>query len=144
MLRNLPFFSQSGDPNSGDYAGFFGSWEKLAGQKLSQYSRIVDIENNSLLIEVDHPAIIQLLQMKYSEILGKVRRNYPQLQIGDMRMFVKNPEYVKQREDRKNISFPGDEKAIRESAEKKQDVIESIDNENFRDLLRDMKKRSQL
>jgi len=143
ILKNLSFFTASSDPHGAEYRGMFSSWEKIAGQKLSQYSRIVDIENQSLLIEVDHPAIIQLLQVKYREILARIRRNYPQLQISDLRMFVKNPEYVRKREEFKQESFPGDGVGPVEVKSENEVNFESIENDNFRVLLQDMKKRSQ-
>ncbi|MBN2657523.1 MAG: DUF721 domain-containing protein [Spirochaetales bacterium] len=144
LLKKFSIFSSADDPHAGEYSRIFSSWEKIAGQKLSQYSRIVDIDNHSLLIEADHPAIIQLLQLKYREILDKIRRKYPQLQISDLRMFVKNPEYRIQRNERNKASFPGDETFSSGINTGNNENFEKIDDENFRDLLRDMKKRSQL
>jgi len=143
LLKNLSIFTASKDPNGPEYGGMFGSWEKIAGQKLAQYSRIVDIENQSLLIEADHPAIIQLLQVKYREILGKIRRMYPQLQISDLRMFVKNPDFIRKREEIKREILPGDEVARIERNPENGGKFDSIENESFRGLLQDMKKRSQ-
>ena len=120
----------------------FNSWEFLAGKKLADYSRIVDLNNNTLVIEADHPAIIQLLQLRYSEILQKLKRKYPQLEIKDMRMFLKNSEFKEGRaKSRENL--PGDEQQFG-SSERKEVDLNKIENEKFRTLLLSMKKRSQV
>lgn len=120
----------------------FSSWEFLAGKKLAEYSRISDLQHHTLIVEVDHPAIMQMLQMKYSEILGKLSRKYPELEVQEVRMFLRNPEF-KNGHARDTENLPGDNDENSQREEKKVN-LNSIEDEKFRDLLLNMKKRSQL
>ena len=141
LLNKLSFFSRVDLDKAEKYSGMFNSWSKIAGVKLGEYSRITEISRNTLIIEVDHPAIMQMLQLKYSEILEKINGKYPELEIMEMRMFLKNSEF-KEGMARDLQILPGD------NAEKKQRESEldpdKIDNSEFRDLLLNMKKRSQV
>lgn len=123
----------------------FNSWDKIVGLKLGQYSKVIEIDHSSLIVEVDHPAIIQLLQFQYRNILTEIQRKFPQLKISDIRMFLKNSEYMAKREIAKNNQFYGDSVQKQNKSKKiNESNISSIDNENFRELLLEMKKRSQV
>ena len=63
------------------YSSFFRSWESIAGEDAAAHSRILDIQKGTLLVEVDHPAWIQMIQMRYKEILNKVQASFPELAI---------------------------------------------------------------
>ncbi|TFG81891.1 MAG: DUF721 domain-containing protein, partial [Spirochaetales bacterium] len=66
---------------AGDWAAFFGSWHKAAGDQLSAHSRPIDVRNGIVIVEADHPGWIQLLQMKQEYLLTVIARNYPTLDI---------------------------------------------------------------
>lgn len=140
VLKNLPFFKNISPKDSENYSGMFQSWENIVGKKLAGYSRIKDLDKNSLIVEADHPAIIQLLQMNYSQTMYKLNLKYPDLKIKNIRILLKNTDLKK--ESRKmGTSLVGDSVNDENKNRKKID-LNSIDNENFRDLLLKMKKRS--
>ena len=69
-----------------NYSSFFRSWESIAGEDAAAHSRIVDIQKGTLLVEVDHPAWIQIIQIRYREILNKVQSSFPELTIEKMHL----------------------------------------------------------
>lgn len=59
------------------------------GQNLADHSRVVDLKNGILLVEVDHPGWIELLQFHKKYILGGLRMKYPQLKINSLAFRLK-------------------------------------------------------
>jgi hypothetical protein len=51
------------------------------GENLYYHSKIVDIKNGILMIEVDHPGWIQLFQISQKYILNGLKKNAPKMQI---------------------------------------------------------------
>ena len=49
------------------------------GENLSDHSRIVDLKNGILFIEVDHPGWIDILNIHKKYILIKMKKKFPQL-----------------------------------------------------------------
>ena len=70
------------------YSSLFGSWEQIVGPSLAEHSRIYEIANRSLFVEVDHPGWMQLLLMRKRQILGTVKRKVPSLNVDDIRVKV--------------------------------------------------------
>lgn len=71
------------------YSSFFQSWSAIAGADAAAHSRIQDIEGSMLLVEVDHPGWIQIIQMNRASILKKTKSMYPDLNIKEMKIFLK-------------------------------------------------------
>jgi predicted nucleic acid-binding Zn ribbon protein len=65
----------------GDTISLFQQWEKIAGSDIASHSHIHELEKQTLIIVADHPAYLQLLQMKKRTILGRIRKEYPELGI---------------------------------------------------------------
>jgi hypothetical protein len=63
------------------YSELFSSWRMVAGEKLAAHSRIVELERYVLQVEADHPGWIQLLQTRQRDLLERVRRKFPALEI---------------------------------------------------------------
>jgi hypothetical protein len=76
------------------YSSIFGTWSEIAGESLAEHSRIYEIANRNLFIEVDHPGWMQLLLMKKPQILRVVKRKYPAIDVKDIKIKV-------------NLSYPG-------------------------------------
>jgi hypothetical protein len=55
--------------------------KSYTGQNLYYHSKIVDLKNGVLLVEVDHPGWIQLFQISQNYILKGFKRNAPELKI---------------------------------------------------------------
>jgi hypothetical protein len=65
----------------GRYPSFYRQWPALAGEKIAAESRIKDIVNKTLIIEVFHPGTKQLIQLNSEKILKEVAKYYPEFEI---------------------------------------------------------------
>lgn len=93
------------------YVSFFNSWNKIAGTDISNHSRLSDIKNGILYIEVDHPGWIQLIQLRKKEILKKTKSMFPQLEINDIRIFLeKHKKTVPEKDYQQKSASDDDEK----------------------------------
>ena len=59
------------------------------GKNLASHSRIIDIKNGILLVEADHSAWLQILQLHKKFILGSLQRRFPELQISTLAFRVR-------------------------------------------------------
>lgn len=73
-------------------SSLFRSWRDLVGQDIAAHSRIVDVDNGCVIVAADHPGWLQLIQMKRSAMLKKIRASYPELNVKDMRFFLDSPD----------------------------------------------------
>lgn len=64
------------------------TWEKIAGSKISSHSKIKEIKNNVLVIEVEHPGWIQYILFEKKNIIGRINKKFPELNIKDFNIFV--------------------------------------------------------
>jgi hypothetical protein len=69
-----------------EYVAFFKSWHRIVGTDLAAHTRVTDIRNGALKVEVDHPGWMQMLQMRKDEVIRKVARQYPQLEVTNLHM----------------------------------------------------------
>ncbi|MGL4983051.1 MAG: DUF721 domain-containing protein [Treponemataceae bacterium] len=53
----------------------------IEGNKLADHTRLIDLQNNILIVEVDHAGWIQLLQFYRKFILKELNKNVPSLKI---------------------------------------------------------------
>lgn len=66
------------------------TWSKVVstiknnGLQLADHSRVVDFKNGTILVEADHSAWIQILQINKKYILVGLNRNLPQLKINNI------------------------------------------------------------
>ena len=67
-----------------NYSSLFKGWGGIVGPPLMDHSRIIDIKNAILLIEVDHPGWLQILHFKKRLFLKKLKGRYPELDIKDL------------------------------------------------------------
>lgn len=70
------------------YSSVFGGWSWIVGESLAEHSRVYEVKNRNLFVEVDHPGWMQLLLMKKPQILRSVKRKYPALNIRDVKIKV--------------------------------------------------------
>ncbi len=75
------FFDEETRRRGDRFAGLFGSWKRIAGERLAAHSRVQDIENGILVVEAEHPGWIQLLQFKQAEMLEAARSLFPELEL---------------------------------------------------------------
>ena len=70
------------------YHSFFRSWARIAGPDVAAHSKVEDIRAGVVIVEVDHPGWIQMIQMKKNPILKKIQQLYPELGIKDLRLHL--------------------------------------------------------
>jgi hypothetical protein len=70
------------------YSSVFGGWSWIVGESLAEHSRVYEVKNRNLFVEVDHPGWMQLLLMKKPQILRSVKRKYSALNIRDVKIKV--------------------------------------------------------
>ena len=67
------------------YEPVFREWSRLAGEALATHSRLVDIQDAFLLVEVDHPGWLQMGQLRKEAIMEGARRLVPGTRIEGIR-----------------------------------------------------------
>ena len=68
------------------FVSFFSRWRELVGDDLASHAKTVDIKKNALIVEVDHPGWMQLLQIRQAEILKSIKKQFPELNIRYLHM----------------------------------------------------------
>lgn len=69
-------------------SGVFSNWKMIAGIDIASHSVIKDISGSTLIIEVDHPGWIQIIQISKKNIIKKLQIKYPELKITDIRLLL--------------------------------------------------------
>jgi hypothetical protein len=82
-------------PQAQPYSSLFGGWEQLVGDSLAEHSRVHELRQQNLIVDVDHPGWMQHLLLKKGAILAKLRRQFPQLAIRDIRVRVIEREVLR-------------------------------------------------
>ena len=69
-------------------ARIYRVWDAILGGDLAGRARLRDIDRGRLVVEVDHPAWMQLVQMRQRQILRRVQRRFPELGVTRMHLLV--------------------------------------------------------
>jgi predicted nucleic acid-binding Zn ribbon protein len=83
VLRD--FLKDRGWPAEDPYAPLFRGWEGIAGHDLGSRSRVVEVEDGVIVVEVDHPGWLQMLQLRKRTLLEAARKAVPGGRIEDLR-----------------------------------------------------------
>jgi predicted nucleic acid-binding Zn ribbon protein len=67
------------------YQPLFEQWAKVAGESLARHTRLVDVRNGILLVDVDHPGWLQILQLRRTALLEGARGVAPMANIDGIR-----------------------------------------------------------
>ena len=89
LLRQL--LRERGWTNGNPYDPLFSGWSGVAGS-LASHSRLIDIQNGILLVEVDHPGWLQVAQLRKDTLLTAARRAAPLAGIDGIRFRVGSRE----------------------------------------------------
>jgi len=68
------------------YDPLFKEWRKIAGEAVASHARLVDIQNGILLVEVDHPGWLQMIQLRSTALLAAARATVPLVVIEGLRV----------------------------------------------------------
>ena len=71
------FLREKGWLAANPYEPLFSRWREIAGESLAPHARLVDVQNGMLLVEVDHPGWLQMLQLRTQAVLEAARRAAP-------------------------------------------------------------------
>lgn len=82
------FLRRQGMREAGQMAAIVEGWRQSVGNPHGMHTRVVDLQGETLVVEVDHTARIQLLQMKRAAILRGIRTAAPGTTITDIRYRV--------------------------------------------------------
>jgi len=75
-------------PEARPYSSLFGGWQQIVGDSLAEHSQVHELRQQNLIVDVDHPGWMQHLLLKKAAILSRLRRQYPQLAIRDIKIRV--------------------------------------------------------
>jgi predicted nucleic acid-binding Zn ribbon protein len=79
------FLKKRGWSAEDPYAPLFRGWEDIAGSELGRRSRVVEVEDGVIVVEVDHPGWLQMLQLKKRALLEAARKAVPSGRFEDLR-----------------------------------------------------------
>lgn len=96
---------------------------KSIGEILEAHSRPVELKNNILLIETDHPGYIQTLQMYNSYILKGINYKFPELNIKTLSYRLKGSN-IKIKECKKEENI--DKKELKEPLVIRDDICDEL------------------
>lgn len=77
-----------------EWGSFFGGWSKIAGQDLAAHSKVIDVRRGTVLVEVDHPGWMQVLQLSHARVLKAMKKKYPELELQDIRCYLQSQKTV--------------------------------------------------
>lgn len=70
------------------YQPLFAQWQKIAGEALASHARLVDVRNDILIVEVDHPGWLQMLHLRQDALLEAARKAVPLVSVEGIRVRV--------------------------------------------------------
>lgn len=129
-LLNL-YFDEIQKSEAEQYSHFQNSWEKIAGTKIGTNSKIKDVIDGKLIIEIDHPGLKQLIMLKEKYIIRSIKKEFPELNILKIKFYFKNNSTITKKNTEININT------------EYKSVPKSDIDVNFSDLLKKMSKRSE-
>jgi hypothetical protein len=119
------------------YSAIFGFWSGVVGQSLAEHSRIYEIANQNLFVEVDHPGWMQLLLMKKPQILRAVQQKFPDLAVKDLRVKVNLSYSQSSPAEEPRVEMNGDPgEAKEEHREDIERILSSVSQEELRQRLK--------
>ncbi|MFO7849462.1 MAG: DUF721 domain-containing protein [Spirochaetia bacterium] len=133
-----------------EYYRFFSAWDEIVGENLAGRARAKELKGKTLIVEVDHPGWIQLLEMRYGKILHQLNERFPDLHIEKIRFYVsgdqaepKNPaepteptEKSSASESKKTEGAPQSGKSQAPKAERSRNTADSHSKEKLDAVLR--------
>jgi hypothetical protein len=121
------------------YSSIFGTWQNIVGDSLAEHSRVYEIANRNLFIEVDHPGWMQLLLMKKPQILRNVKRKVPALDVNDIRVKV-NLRYSNEVPREEGSPFAREEEDDTAGGEQHEDIDRILSSVSQEELKRRLKR----
>ena len=116
----------------------YNSWKKIVtsiknydsdsniGQNLFEHSNVVEIKNNILLIETDHPGWIQMFQLKKKYILNGLNMYVPELKIDALAFRLKGSN-VSLSNVNYDTAYKNESEKLKEKMKKDEEIINKFE-----------------
>jgi predicted nucleic acid-binding Zn ribbon protein len=86
LLRS--FLAERGWLEPGPYAALFRDWASVAGPGLADHSRLVDVRDGVLMIDVDHPGWLQMAHFRKAALVAAAKNAAGSAPVVDARFSV--------------------------------------------------------
>lgn len=81
-------------------------------EKLIDHTKIIELKNETLYIETDHPGWIQLVQLNKNKIKKQLKKSYPELKINSFSFIIQNKNKKIENSNLENLTIEEKEKWI--------------------------------
>ena len=68
------------------YSSLFTGWSAVAGEDVAAHSKVTNIKNGVLFVEVDHPGWIQMIRLEEKKILSRIAQRHSGVAIRSLRI----------------------------------------------------------
>lgn len=65
-------------------------WDEIIGVELAGHAALREIDHRRLIVEADHPAWLQLIQMHQRKIIERINSKFPALSIERIHVVISN------------------------------------------------------
>ena len=137
ILRNI--LGEQEARQAGEWSAFFKGWQALAGDDIAAHSSVKDVKQGVVIVEVDHPGWLQMLQMKKGTILRNMKRRYPELDIKDIRIFLGTGVAAAPVDDNHRDKRRADD-PVNDTGETAEDVENTQEYLDFKKMLKRLRK----
>ncbi len=134
------FLKRQGLSGDEPVVSLFQGWAQLVEPPLLDHSRIIDLKNGILWVEVDHPGWMQILHLQQSRILQRIRRRYPPLAVRGLSCRV-NLRFSRTEPERKQDSKGPDRAAEERGAAEAAQAVSGVQEPELKELLLRLFKR---
>ncbi len=86
LLRE--YLRQKGWLTASPWQPLFAGWAQIAGEGLAGHSRLSDVKDGILIVEVDHPGWIQVARLRQAGILQAARKAAPEASLDGIRVIL--------------------------------------------------------
>ena len=117
------------------YGRIFSSWTDLAGTDLAAHSRILEIDRGIVFVGVDHPGWMQMISMRKARILSGIKKQYPSLEIRDLRFLLIDGVPEEELQKRFGAVQPEKTEAAQQETESSEGAQEAKPPEDFKKKL---------
>lgn len=83
IFKEINFSSEDG------LISLSNKWETVVGANIGANSRIIDVKNHVLTVEVLHPGWYQMIILKKNSLLRDIKTNYPELEVEKISIVLK-------------------------------------------------------
>jgi len=133
-------FDKKGNSESQLYSDLFKKWKNiLQDERLADHCRLEDISGHTVRVSFDHPGWIQVFKMNQMQIMRRLNRNYPGLNISSVTMHLRDEKIIL---PRPKIPLSSQSETDHKARNFKGNLNE-IKDEDLRNVLKNLKKTLQ-